>query len=77
MPLRVPLGAVVRDSARDVQHHPQSPEDNNTLLGSLTYAWMNDIMALARRRPLTPFDVWSLSLSNRAEVLAGRWAMLT
>lgn len=76
MPLRAPLGSVLRESSRDDRGHPQSPEDDNTLLGSLTYSWMNPIMSLARRRPLLPSDVWSLSLNNRSEVLAMRWAKL-
>jgi uncharacterized protein YfiM (DUF2279 family) len=76
MPLRPPIGAVLRDQARDVQKHPQSPEDTVSLLGSLTYSWMDPIMALARRRPLLPSDVWSLSLNNRTEVLARRFAQL-
>lgn len=76
LPLRAPIGAVLRDQARDVRKHPQSPEDTVSLLGSLTYSWMNPIMALARRRPLLPSDVWSLSLNNRTEVLARRFAQL-
>lgn len=76
MPLRAPIGAVLRDQARDVRQHPQSPEDTVSLLGSLTYSWMNPIMAIARQRPLLPSDVWSLSLNNRTEVLARRFAQL-
>ncbi|KAI5479254.1 ATP-binding cassette transporter [Pseudohyphozyma bogoriensis] len=70
MPLRESSGIVMpeHEGRFGAIPRPASPEDENTLLGSMTYAWMGSIMRLARTRPLLPSDVWSLSLNNRAEV---------
>lgn len=73
----MPLGAsFARNVDRDDGAQPNSPEDRNTLLGSLSYAWMAPLMSLARRRPLRPSDVWQLALTNRAAVLARRFKLI-
>ncbi|KDE05641.1 hypothetical protein MVLG_04012 [Microbotryum lychnidis-dioicae p1A1 Lamole] len=78
MPLRIPLASVLRDQARgDQRARPHSPEDENSLLGALTYSWINPMLPLAHRRRLLPSDIWSLALANRAEVLSRRFSSLT
>ncbi|KAK4046805.1 hypothetical protein OIV83_005800 [Microbotryomycetes sp. JL201] len=80
MPVAAPLGSVITDQALKGQgatrQHPQSPEDTNTIVGLMSYSWMDPIMSLARKRPLRPEDVWSLSLNNRTAVLARKFSML-
>ncbi|KAM0786571.1 hypothetical protein ACM66B_002027 [Microbotryomycetes sp. NB124-2] len=77
MPVAAPLGSVLRDQASEAsKQHPHSPEDTNTIIGLMSYSWMDPLMSLARKRPLKPSDVWSLSLNNRTAVLARKFRML-
>lgn len=83
MPLNAPLDVAIRveqiaagAATSTDEIRPRSPEDANTVLGALTYAWMSGIMRIVRSRPLGPMDVWSLSLNNRAEVLSRRFKSL-
>ncbi|KAK4055812.1 hypothetical protein OIO90_003065 [Microbotryomycetes sp. JL221] len=73
-----PLGSVLRDQPQQdgMHQHPRSPEDCNTIVGLISYSWMDPLMSLARKRPLKPSDVWSLSLNNRTAVLARKFSML-
>ncbi|KAK4700588.1 hypothetical protein P7C70_g5658, partial [Phenoliferia sp. Uapishka_3] len=57
----MPLGSGVGiELGVEKDGRPQSPEDANTLLGSLTYSWMGSLMSLAYKRPLKSNDVWAL-----------------
>ncbi|GAA5987197.1 hypothetical protein JCM11641_006056 [Rhodosporidiobolus odoratus] len=78
MPLSAPLDILIKVAQGGVDHstRPRSPEDSNTVLGALTYSWMNEIMRVARSRPLLPSDVFNLALNNRAEVLSRRFSSL-
>uniref|UniRef100_A0A0K3C7N0 BY PROTMAP: gi/647394901/emb/CDR36136.1/ RHTO0S01e15060g1_1 [Rhodosporidium toruloides] n=1 Tax=Rhodotorula toruloides TaxID=5286 RepID=A0A0K3C7N0_RHOTO len=82
MPLSPPLDIAIRaeraEAGKKISEtsRPRSPEDSNTVLGAFTYSWMSGIMQVAKSRSLRPTDVWSLSLNNRAEVLARRFASL-
>ncbi|GAA6016243.1 hypothetical protein JCM10207_000442 [Rhodosporidiobolus poonsookiae] len=78
MPLSAPLDVAIKleRGGTDESTRPRSPEDSNTVLGAFTYSWMNGIMAVARKRPLRPSDVWELALNNRAEVLSRRFSSL-
>ncbi|KAM0756114.1 P-loop containing nucleoside triphosphate hydrolase protein [Meredithblackwellia eburnea MCA 4105] len=77
--VQMPLMAQIRFQTKslDNEGRPPSPEDTNTLVGSLTYSWMQPIMTLASQRPLNFFDVWALSLNNRSEVLSKKFKSLT
>lgn len=76
MPLRPRLTSVLRSSDSLNESQPPSPEDTNSLLGALSYSWMGPIMTLARKRPLKPSDVWSLSLNNQAAVLSRKFKLI-
>jgi hypothetical protein len=81
LPLRVPLDLVIRlehgETEEEPNSRPPSPEDTNTILGELTYAWMGRLMKISRARPLQSLDVYALALNNRTEVLSRRFQELT
>lgn len=56
---------------------PPSPEDTNTILGEVTYSWMNQLMKISLTRPLQSLDVFALALNNRSAVLSRRFQSLT
>lgn len=45
------------------------PERQANLISKITFAWMNQIMQLGYRRPLTEKDVWQLDSWDRTETL--------
>ncbi|GAA5956896.1 hypothetical protein JCM3765_006634 [Sporobolomyces pararoseus] len=78
LPLRAPLDLVIRlEHGATENSRPPSPEDTNTIIGEITYSWMNQLMKISTRRPLGSLDVFALALNNRSAVLSRRFQSLT
>ncbi|VFQ97027.1 unnamed protein product [Cuscuta campestris] len=45
------------------------PERHSNILSKITFAWMNPLMQLGYKRPLTERDVWKLDTWDRTETL--------
>lgn len=69
MPLRIPINKLLlsRNTAAE------SPEDQNSLWGSLSYSWMGSLMEIGT---IEKKDVFQLSLDNRSAVLTRRFERL-
>lgn len=75
---RLPDGYSLRPSSKGIARTaPPSPEDTNTLWGSLSYAWMGDMMVEKQEGAMELEDVFVLSMDNRASVLWKRFSSLT
>ncbi|GAA5895594.1 uncharacterized protein JCM6883_001558 [Sporobolomyces salmoneus] len=80
LPLRAPLDLLIRlkyGETEEPETRPPSPEDTNTILGEISYVWMDNLMKISRSRPLQSLDVFALALNNRSEVLSRRFQSLT
>lgn len=72
MPLKVPINRLLL-SRKGKTVAPESPEDQNSVFGSLSYSWMGSLMDIDT---LEKKDVFQLSLDNRSAVLTRRYEKL-
>ena len=72
MPLKVPINRLLL-SRKGETVAPESPEDQNSVFGSLSYSWMGSLMDIDT---LEKKNVFQLSLDNRSAVLTRRFEKL-
>lgn len=70
MPLKIPINRLLLSRKTAA---PESPEDENSLFGSLNYSWMGSLMQI---ETIEKKDVFQLSLDNRSAVLTRRFEKL-